>query len=282
MIWRAKIAAKLLLSRLPVPYGLWRQLKVFRHGTMDVPDYAWGTFRRHFGEADFPRKTDGFVALELGPGDSVASALVAAAHGAEHTYLVDVGDFATRDMAVYAGIADYLDGVGIERRIPGGVDFDQMLRLCKADYLTEGVRSLRTIPDASVDFIWSQAVLEHIRLHEFDALTSELRRVLRPDGICSHTVDLRDHLGGALNNLRFRREVWESPFFADAGFYTNRIRYSEMLDRFRRAGFRIMSARELRWSELPTPVEKMDSKYGSVPPEDLLVYGFDVVLRRSA
>ncbi len=34
-------------------------------------------------------------------------------------------------------------------------------------YLTEGLKSLREVPDASVDFLFSNTVLEHIRLKEF-------------------------------------------------------------------------------------------------------------------
>lgn len=279
MMWRAKIGAKLVLSRLPIPYSLWRRMKIFRHGTMDVPSYALRTFCGHFDKVDFPDKVRDLVALELGPGDSVASALIAAAHGAKRTYLVDVGDFATRDMDVYASIVDHLRSEGIECPFPEGATFEQMLAACRADYLTDGLRSLRAFPDASVDFIWSHAVLEHIRLEEFDGIQSELRRVLRPSGICSHTVDLRDHLGGALNNLRFRHEVWESPFFAKAGFYTNRIRYADMLHRFEQAGFDIVSVQEHRWPGLPTPVEKLNAKYKAVPAQDLLVYAFEAVLR---
>lgn len=91
----------------------------------------------------------------------------------------------------------------------------------------------------SIDFIWSQAVLEHIRKSEFLDTMLELHRILRPNGVCSHVVDLKDHLGGALNNLRFSEKLWESNFMASSGFYTNRIRYSEMLDIFHQAGFSV-------------------------------------------
>ncbi|MFL6646450.1 MAG: hypothetical protein ACJ8KO_00635, partial [Sulfurifustaceae bacterium] len=44
---------------------------------------------------------DGFVAPGLGPGDSVVSALIAAAHGARRTYLIDSGSYATTSMSLY-------------------------------------------------------------------------------------------------------------------------------------------------------------------------------------
>jgi len=46
--------------------------------------------------------------------------------------------------------------------------------------------------------------------------------------MCSHRVDLRDHFGSALNNLRFSDKKWELDWIANSGFYTNRIRLQEM------------------------------------------------------
>ena len=64
----------------------------------------------------------------------------------------------------------------------------------------------------------------------------------RRDGICVHRVDLNDHLGGRLNNLRFTDAIWESVLFRESGFYANR----------------------------------------RLTDEDLLVSGFDLVLRHKA
>jgi SAM-dependent methyltransferase len=130
-----------------------------------------------------------------------------------------------------------------------------------------------------VDFIMSQAVLEHVRRREFVDVVQHLRRVLRPDGVCSHRVDLKDHLSDALNNLRFSERVWESTFMAGSGFYTNRIRYSEMLQLFRRAAFDVEVVNVDRWARLPTPRGRLSEPFRHLSDEDLRVSGFDVVLR---
>jgi hypothetical protein len=90
---------------------------------------------------------------------------------------------------------------------------------------------------------------------------------------------LKDHLGGALNNLRFSERRWESPLFSRSGFYTNRIRYSEMLTLFREAGFAIEWVKPVTWKALPTARERMHLAFRSLPDEDLKVSGFDVLLR---
>src|SRR6266850_4043018 len=47
--WQIKIAAKIFLKRLPVGYGLWSRLRLFKHGAMESPGYAFDVFCTHFG-----------------------------------------------------------------------------------------------------------------------------------------------------------------------------------------------------------------------------------------
>lgn len=135
------------------------------------------------------------------------------------------------------------------------------------------------IPDASVDFIWSQAVLEHIRRAEFPEFMAETRRVLKPEGVCSHRIDLKDHLGGSLHNLRFFEAVWESRFMSDSGFYTNRLRYGELLDIFRAAGFAVHVTDRREWNAPPIRRDKLAEPFRGLSEDDLSVSEFGVVLR---
>lgn len=273
--WWAKVATKIVLSRLPVGYRFWKAIGIFEHGAMDQAAYAVKVFRSHFAAAPPP---PGFVGLELGPGDSVASALVARAYGASLVHLIDVGAFALREPAIYRAVVDELRRQGLPLDVPLN-DFDAMLAACNGRYGTAGLQSLREVPDASVDRVWSQAVLEHVPRADFLETMREVRRVLKTDGVATHEVDLRDHLGGALNNLRFEDHVWERPAFARSGFYTNRIRYGEMLALFEEAGFRVEVTRREEWEMLPTPRERLAPRFRRLPPADLRVSTFFAVLR---
>jgi hypothetical protein len=62
--WQLKIAAKFLLSRIPLGYNLWKRVGVFNLGGMERPEYALKV-RRHFDAASFARKRERFVGLEL-------------------------------------------------------------------------------------------------------------------------------------------------------------------------------------------------------------------------
>ncbi len=278
--WQAKIAAKIVLSRLPVANALWHRMDLFSHGAMDKPDYALGVFRKHYEQAAFGRKGKDFVGLEVGPGDSVASAVIARAHGANRCFLVDAGAYAARDLGLYRSVARLLADRGLDAPgLDGARSLDEVLELSGGVYLTHGLASLSEVPSESVDFIWSHAVLEHVRRDEFLPTMKELRRVLRADGVCSHRVDLQDHLGGKLNNMRVSSRIWEQDWMARSGFYTNRIRMRPMLKLFDEAGFSVDVTWEGKWDRLPTARDTMAREFHHLTEEDLLVYAFDAVLR---
>lgn len=278
--WQLKMMSKILLSRLPFSYGLWKKMSLFKHGDMDQPAYATRVIRSHFDRVHFSRKEGGFVALELGPGDSLYSAIVFHALGAKAVHLIDIDSYAEKDFEKYKCMIDYLERSGYSLgSLKSAESVPQLLKMMNCQYHCSGLSSLSKLPDASVDFICSQAVLEHIRLSELDRHLIAMRRVLRSDGVCSHRIDLKDHLGGALNNLRFTRSVWESNIFAGSGFYTNRVRFKNMLERFRKAGFDIEHVECDFFESIPIERSDLADDFRGVDDEDLMISGFDVVLR---
>jgi hypothetical protein len=133
--WYVKIPAKVILSRLPVSGKAWQKLHLFRAGGMDSDQYARSIFDKHFSAAGFSDLTNKTV-LEIGPGNSLLTGKYANELGAAKTWLIDSEP-----------IADVVP-------FPNTV------------YLTEGLRSFREVPDGSVDCLFSNAVLEHIRLKD--------------------------------------------------------------------------------------------------------------------
>jgi hypothetical protein len=120
-------------------------------------------------------------------------------------------------------------------------------------------------------FCLVHAVLPYVRRQEFLAVLQELRRIQRLDGIGSHRIPIRDITGGNLNDLRFGTQVWESSFMANSRFYTNRLRYLELLQLFRITGFEPEVVRTVRWKTLPTPRRKMANEFALLSEEDLQV-----------
>jgi hypothetical protein len=277
--WWAKITVKILLSRLPFGYTVWQKLGLFRHGKMDQSAYVIGVFNTHCERAGLKGDLKDRVILELGPGDSIATAIVAASHGAT-AILVDSGKFASEDVNLYKSLAEDLRRVGLNPPdLSSARKIEDILDLCGATYHTAGLASIKKIMQYSVDLIFSQAVLEHVREQEFLQTMLECKRVMKNHGVASHTVDLKDHLGGGLNNLRFSTRIWESKIFVRSGFYTNRIRFSRMIGLINEAGFKIELGKVDRWDVVPIEKNKLATEFSKESDDDLLINGFDVVLR---
>ena len=277
--WWVKILVQVIVTSLPVTYRFWHRIGLLEHGRMEDPSYAYGVFTQHFGRARFARRLTGWVGLELGPGDSLFSSVIAPCFLATAYYLVDAGNFADKDPKRYKSMSVFLQQQGLPApKLDHVASVGDVLKTCHSTYGTQGLASLKAIPTASVDFIWSHVVLQSIRREDFFESMLELRRILRDDGVCSHLVPLRDLSGGALNHLRFRESIWESHFMAGTGSYTNRFRYSEMLTMFEKAGFKVEVVEVNRWDQLPTARWKLDRQFRGMPDEELLIRGFAVIL----
>jgi len=247
---------------------------------MDNPADALDIFMKHLSSTGLDSLGDRTV-LELGPGNSSLTALFARSMGATRTWLVDSEPLASQDVRIF-GLAErmlearHFPGTGIRN----SRTVQAALEHLNTVYSTEGLISLRAIPDNSVDFLFSNAVMEHIRLCDFETTAREMRRVLKPDGVASHQIDFRDHLQNALNNLRFSENMWESQFMARSGFYTNRLPWPAMAKIFGHAGFNVeLKSADLWPNGLPTPQRRMARPFKDMAAEDLRVKGAHVVLR---
>jgi len=93
---------------------------------------------------------------------------------------------------VYAKLIDYIKQQGLSvPDIEEDMSFGDMLNAYGIEYLTEGNKSLEILPDHTIDFCWSQAVLEHVRVEEFDDMANHLKRLTKDGGVNSHRVDLQ-------------------------------------------------------------------------------------------
>ncbi len=277
--WYVKIIIKIVISKLKINKSFLHKFGIFRHGSMDSVEYSDIVFQRHF--KNFKPKSKKYKILELGPGNSITTGIYAFASGCQKTYLVDSGDFITRDMDFYKKVI----GMVFKNKtnssdIKDINNFESLKNKMNIQYDTNGLQSLNQIPDNSVDFIFSNAVLEHVKKDEFFETIKELFRILKNDGISSHEIDLKDHLGYSLNNLRFYSKVWESATFQQSGFYTNRIRYNEMLEIFKSVGFKVKVIKKWYWDELPINKKKLTHQYKSINNGELKINCFDVILKK--
>jgi len=280
--WYFKMGGKIVLSRIPLSHAAWNRIGIFKYGPMQDFEYAYGVFTNHLrmaGLEDIQNNATRTV-LELGPGESLYSAVLAKAFGFRGSLLVDVGDFSLPDPGAYQRFSVWLRGRGYPSPdLSDCGDLGGILARLDAKYLTDGLEALKLIPDRSVDFIFSQAVLEHVRRNEFLETSRQFRRILAPEGVSTHVIDLKDHLQASLNNLRFSESIWESNFMASSGFYTNRLRYDQLLDLFSQAGFTVEVVSKAGWDRLPIPRRVLHRQFQDLPDESLCISELVVRLR---
>jgi SAM-dependent methyltransferase len=100
------------------------------------------------------------------------------------------------------------------------------------------------LPDASIDVVFSNSVLEHVPGPVIEECLVEARRVLRPGACVFHSVNCGDHYAYAdrrihqLNYLQFSNASWEK--WNNGFLYQNRLRAIDFTDMARRAGFEII------------------------------------------
>ena len=276
--WWIHVSGKLILSRLPLNYHTWKKLHIFDHGNIE-PDHMYRAFLAHLQQAGLVNLKEKTI-LELGPGDSLCNAIMAKSFGAEKIYLVDVADFATREIPHYQRMTAYLRAQKVDcPDISDCNTVNAILKKCDATYLTNGYDAYRHIPNGAIDFLFSNDVLEHVRKHELVKTIRELRRITAPDGIHAHLVDFKDHIGGELNNLRFSDKIWESDFFAESGFYTNRLRLNQLLNYFTDGGFVVQSLSNVSFKNLNIKRKKMDHQFRELSDLELRVAASHIILR---
>jgi len=267
--WWFKISIKLILSRFPIPYIFWSKINLFRHGQMDNSRYAFDVFTNHIQQNN--RSISGMTILEIGPGDSLSSGVIAFYYGAK-SILINPIKLIFDPIKNFNNLKIFLEKKEFEIK-DSPKDLEDLCETHNIDYFFEGLKSLKEIPSNSVDIIFSNAVLEHIFKDEFEETINELKRIMKKDGFMSHQVDFKDHLEGSLNNLRFSNLVWESYLFRNSGFYTNRIRFYEMVSIFENKGFEVQILDLKKWDVLPLNLKKISKQFRELKHDDLLTSG---------
>jgi len=269
--WYMKMGIKVMVSWIPNkelffrPFGI-----IYKLGDMMKPEYSLQVFTSHLKSSNFNPENN--IILEIGPGDSISTGIIAWSMGAKKSILIDNGNYATKDIKKYKKLIQILKISGYEKakKLEKCDSFNKLLKTANIIYLNKEFDSLRELESNSIDFCFSQAVLEHIFLEEFKDYISELYRVMKPGGLCSHEVDLKDHLGKSLNSLRFSTVVWESNLFKRAGFYTNRLRCYQLKKIFQMSGFHILKIQLSKWKQIPVKRKWLFKDFKTLDEEELL------------
>jgi hypothetical protein len=275
-VWKAAYIAKGLLTWVPGLYA-WRLQRASTGGT-NSSRYCYAVWLRHLvmlSRHGF-RPSDATVG-ELGPGDSIGCGLASLLSGARQYVGLDVVPFAAntkveevfRDLVrlfaarepipdarefpftrpflpTYDFPASLVDLTGFTERVEKiaqdlktGVNSGQRVR-----YIAPWTMS-NEVAEASLDLIFSQAVLEHAE--ELGSIYRTMYSLLKPGGYASHVIDFGCHHVAPLWNGHWAYTDWEWKLVrGNRNFFLNRQPLSAHLAYAKNAGFDVLAVEQER------------------------------------
>ena len=164
-------------------------------------------------------------------------------------------------------------------------DLESLMRLLNLTYLAPASAARLPLGPASVDLHYSTNVLEHVPPDQMEAIFVEARRILKPDGLTMHRIDLSDHFShrdGAIspiNFLQFDEPTW-ARWSGNRFMYQNRMRTHEYAQLFERVGLQVRD-----WNTVTDPRARtalqdgfpLSERFSGHDHEDLAVTFLEVV-----
>lgn len=262
--WIAKAIVQKSISFLPDPQraNYFFQDRV-THGTTlsaDTLDQSVGWAAMHLSALDrCGGRRQGATAVELGPGWYPVVPLCLFLAGFDTVHLVDLEDLGRPELAVQAidGLLGAADRGGLVEI--GSIESDRIERLRGAREVVVGQGHVEGLGELGLlvrpmdarrlelsgppDLICSNTVLEHIRPDVLDGILVRFAELSGPETVMSHLVDHADHYAyvddsiDVYHFLRYSDRIW--GLIDNDVQPMNRLRASEYVDLYRRAGVAI-------------------------------------------
>ncbi len=283
-------------------------------GGTDSARYCYSVWLRHLvlGARHAKGWPQPRVVAELGPGDSIGIGVAALLSGAEKYFALDLVRYS--DLKKNLEIFDELASMFANQlRIPDDSEFpflypklecydfpkdligESRLLESLARERVAGIRSSielsgvegsmvsykapwnapDVIDDASVDFIFSQAVLEHV--DDLKSVYAAMRKWLKPDGMMTHQIDFKCH--GKANTWNghwtYSDFVWK-VVVGRRSYLLNRQPHSVHVELIRRSGFQILDDTVFR-SVSHLRREQLAPRFRALSDDDLSTSGAFIV-----
>jgi SAM-dependent methyltransferase len=143
------------------------------------------------------------------------------------------------------------------------------------------------LPDAAVDIIFSNSVLEHIAADLLPAMMQESRRVLRPGGLAIHSANCGDHYAyfdrhiTPINYLTYTADQWR--FWNNRLLHQNRLRPQDFIEAAEAAGLDVVLRKFKPRPDLLEALPRLNiaPEFLAYPPEQLCTTSVDFVAQRN-
>lgn len=230
--------------------------------------------RKYEKNYDFKNK----IILEIGPGDNLLLATIFILNGAEKVYLIDRFRQIYDNSFNYFLTNLYLRTYDSVNKKLSKVDFELIKKKIEY-YSNEPIEYFNIMQKNSIDFIFSNAVLEHI--FDLNLAIRKIWNLLREDCFCFNYIDLRDHFHIRdkcyLDFLKF------SKLFYKLIGLENRVRYPEYIEIFNRYNFEIIEVNQHKIgpsTKINQIIKRIHKDFKKFSPSDLSIADFNILLKK--
>jgi SAM-dependent methyltransferase len=270
-----------------------RHEQSFGEGGVNAASYPMSVFRRHISAVSAVRAggARGADVLEIGPGGNVGVGLLMLLAGAASVTCIDSAPW-IRDVAsdqLHTAIIELAQQDADEYHV--AEEFREAARCGARSVARELVNHITylqpvdiastTLPTASMDIIFSQACFEHFA--DPQGALDQISRLLRPRGVTSHQIDLRDHrdYDRPFEFLQYSDIVWRLASSQSPLFVRNRWRVPDYRRGFQRAGLETLRIDATERSPLSAEMRKrLHSRIRAMNTDEVEIIGVQIVARK--
>jgi SAM-dependent methyltransferase len=306
MKWRHKALIQNVISALPasesIYYAVQRTFGDLRSDRFDPTEWLQVTARLLQRLQSTGISITGKRFLEVGTGRAVGVPTALWLCGAGKIVTVDLHRYLSPALVTASNrhicqdpekiremFKDYCDPDLLQNRLGQLMAFKgnlpAFLNLIDTECLAPADARHLSFPDNSFDFHFSYAVFEHVPGPIIRDILREAKRLLRPEGILSHSIDLSDHFAYTdnsitkINFLQFSDERWQR-LAGNQYMYHNRLRAPEFFRLFEEEGaFIARKAENLDAPSLEALKRgfPLDARFASTSPEELAITNINIV-----
>lgn len=289
-MWKFKALIQFVFAHLP--FGEWLNFmaqKTRGAYSDEAQIRSLLTQSRNLGLSNSRFLLEGKIALEIGSGWNGIGCLLLYLFGIARIYAYDHQSHMRiallQQLVRLAGeqaarISDAM-GLPVDRiqarleKLQSCTDIQELHERMGVVYCAPGDAGKTGLPAASVDYIFSYGVLEHIPQDSLREIFNENKRLLAPEGRAYHNIGLHDHfhnagLGNGVNFLRYPEWLW-GFFCYNAILYHNRLRLPHYLELIEKSGLQVVW-RDKELLQLNLDVLrglKVDAAFAGLSDEDL-------------
>ena len=295
--WILKAIVQKTISFLPYKHRINYLFQKYVTRGVDLSDDYFLDRLNHFQnhrafQVRYKKEVEGIKVLELGTGWYPVIPIGFFLSGADQIYTVDISELTNKEKILetvdrflkhhQAGLLTQIEGIQTDRleklqeiaQNRTNLSFTDLLQQLHIQYLVADARKL-PIPSDSIDLATSNNTFEHVYPDILADILKEFVRVVKPDGLMSHFIDMSDHFAhldqqiSIYNFLQFSDQQWQ--WIDNTIQPQNRWRITQYRDLYQQLGIPISEEQNRKGNPEVVKSMSLAAPFSEISPEEVAI-----------